>query len=291
VTRDLAEEFEANRDHLRAMAYHMLGSHADTDDALQEAWLRASRADTSTIENWRSWLVTIVAHVCLNMLRARRSRLEKPLETYVPDPIVSRGGGNPEQEAIESDSVGLALMVALETLSPPERLAVVLHDVFAVSFDEIAIIVDRTPAAVRQIASRARHRVQGAKVPAIDLHRQEQVVSAFLAASRGGNFDALLAVLDPDAVLRTDGGASLATASGIVRGSRQIAGQAIAAGRLELIVRPVLVNGAPGLASWNSFGEPFSVMGINVAGEKIVEINVLLDPERLRQLDLAALRN
>src|SRR5436309_1015366 len=205
----LAEQFEVHRAHLRAVAYRMLGSLSEADDAVQEAWLRVSRADTSVVENLGGWLTTIVARVCLNTLRSRKARREEPLEVRMPDPIVSRADGmDPEHEALLADSVGLALLVVLETLAPAERVAFVLHDVFAVPFEEIATIVERSPTATRQLASRARHRVQGsAAVPDVDLTRQREVVDAFLAASRGGDFDALLEVLDPDVVLRTDRGA------------------------------------------------------------------------------------
>jgi RNA polymerase sigma-70 factor (ECF subfamily) len=287
----LVDGFEANRPHLQSVAYRILGSPSEADDAVQEAWLRASRADTSAVENLQAWLTTVVACICLNMLHSRKARHEEPFDTYVPDPIVSRDdGADPEHEAVLADSVGLALLVVLETLSPAERLAIVLHDVFALSFEEIGEIVGRSPAATRQLASRARRRVQGAPVPDTDVNRQREVVGAFLAASRGGDFEGLLAVLDPDAVRRADGGTLLANMSGIVRGASAIAGQAVAAARRDLTVQLALVNGAPGIVSWNAQGEPFAVMGFTVAGGRIVEIDVLLDPERLNRLDLAALR-
>ena len=221
----LAERFEANRTHLRAVAYRMLGSLSEADDAVQEAWLRLSRSDTSGVENLGGWLTTVVARVCLDMLRSRKSRREEPLGAHVPEPIVSREDGiDPEHEALLADSVGLALLVVLETLAPAERLAFVLHDMFAVPFDEIAPIVGRSPAAARQLASRARRRVQGAATaPDADLTRQREVVDAFLAASRGGDFDALLAVLDPDVVLRADRAAVQAGASREVRGAAAVA--------------------------------------------------------------------
>ena len=225
----LAERFEANRTHLRAVAYRMLGSLSEADDAVQEAWLRLSRSDTSGVENLGGWLTTVVARVCLDMLRSRKSRREEPLDAHVPEPIVSREDGiDPEHEALLADSVGLALLVVLETLAPAERLAFVLHDMFAVPFDEIAPIVGRSPTAARQLASRARRRVQGAAtVPDADLTRQREVVDAFLAASRGGDFDALLAVLDPDVVLRADRAAVPAGASREVRGAAAVAEQAL----------------------------------------------------------------
>ena len=287
----LAERFEAKRTHLRSVAYRMLGSLSDADDAVQETWLRVSRADPSGIENLGGWLTTVVARVCLNMLQSRKARREEPLEAHVPDPIVSRADGtDPEGAALLADSVGLALLVVLKTLGPAERLAFVLHDVFALPFEEIATVVGRSPAAARQLASRARRRVQAATVPDADLNRQREVVNAFLAASRAGDFEALLAVLDPDVVVRSDGGALRPTASRVVRGARAVAGQALAAGRLGLSVQPALVNGAAGLVSWAADGRPFSVMGFTVAGGRIVEIDVLMDPERLARLNLTELK-
>jgi RNA polymerase sigma-70 factor, ECF subfamily len=285
----LAERFEENRRHLRAVAYRMLGSLSDADDAVQEAWLRLSRSGASGVENLGGWLTTVVARVCLDMLRARKSRREEPLGARVPDPIVSREDRlDPEHAALLADSVGLALLVVLGTLPPAERLAFVLHDMFDVPFNEIAPIVGRSPAAARQLASRARRRVRGtATVPDADLTRQRAVVGAFLAASRGGDFDALLAVLDPDVVLRADRGAVPRGASRVVRGARAVAEQALTFSQLIAFVQPVLVNGAAGIASWLPGGRLFSVMGFTVARGKIVEIDVLADPERLRQFDLA----
>ncbi len=284
----LAERFEENRTHLRAVAYRMLGSLSEADDAVQEAWLRLSRSGRSGIENLGGWLTTVVARVCLDMLRARKSRREEPLGVHVPDPIVGREDGlDPEHEALLADSVGLALLVVLETLAPAERLAFVLHDMFDVPFDEIASIVGRSHVAARQLASRARRRVRGAPtVPDADLTRQREVVDAFVAASRGGNFDALLAVLDPDVVLRADRGAVPPGASRVVRGARAVAEQARTFSRLVAFVKPVLVNGAAGTASWLPSGRLLSVMGFTVARGKIVQIDVLADPERLRRLDL-----
>jgi RNA polymerase sigma factor (sigma-70 family) len=283
----LAERFEERRTHLRAVAYRLLGSLSEADDAVQEAWLRLSRSDTGGIENLAGWLTTVVARVCLDMLRSRKSRGEVPLG--VPEPIVSREDRiDPEHEALLADSVGLALLVVLETLAPAERLAFVLHDMFAVPFDEIAGIVGRSPTAARQLASRARRRVQGAPtVPDADLTRQREVVDAFLAAARGGDFDALLAVLDPDVVLRADRGAVSPGALREVRGARAVAEQALFFSRLVEFVQPVLVNGAAGIVSWLPGRRPFSIMGFTVAQGRIVEIDVLSDPARLRQLDLA----
>ena len=284
----LAERFEENRTHLRAVAYRMLGSLSEADDAVQEAWLRLSRSDTNGVQNLAGWLTTVTARVCLDMLRSRKSRGEISLGTHVPDPIVSREDQvDPEHKALLSDSIGLALLVVLETLEPAERLAFVLHDMFALPFDEIASIVGRSTAAARQLASRARRRVQGAPaVPDADLAGQREVVDAFLAAARSGDFDGLVAVLDPDVVLRSDRGAVPACASGEIRGARAVAGQALSFSRLDLIVQPVLVNGGAGIVSWLPEGHPLSVMGFTVRDGKIVEIDVLADQERIRHLDL-----
>ena len=285
----LAERFEANRAHLRAVAYRMLGSLSEADDAVQESWLRLSRADTSDVENLGGWLTTVVARVCLNMLRSRTSRREEPLGVHMPDPIVSREDGiDPEHQAMLADSVGLALLVVLELLDPAERLAFVLHDMFAVPFDEIAPIVGRSPAAARQLASRARRRVQAAPVPDTDVDRQREVVDAFFAAARGGDFDALVAVLDPDVVLRSDGGASRPNASVALRGAAAVAAQALTFAHLSPFVRPALVNGAAGVVVAPD-GQPVSVMAFTVTGGKIVAIDSLTDPDRLRQIDLAVL--
>jgi RNA polymerase sigma-70 factor (ECF subfamily) len=286
----LAERFEEHRPRLRAVAYRMLGSLSEADDAVQDAWMRLSRADTSDVENLGAWLTTVVARVSLNMLRSRKSRREEQFGPYVPEPIVDRADGvDPEHEALLADSVGLALLVVLETLSPAERLAFVLHDMFAVPFDEIATIVDRSPAAARQLASRARRRLQGENtVPDADLEAQREVVDAFLAASREGNFEALLAVLDPDVVLRADSGAGLPGGTIEVRGAAEVARRALTFRRLDLVARPALINGAAGVVSILD-GRPFSVGGITVRGGKIVEIDILADPERLSQLDLGVL--
>ena len=286
----LARSFEAHRAHLRAVAYRMLGSLADADDAVQETWLRLARSDTSGVQNLGGWLTTVAARVCLDMLRARAARREDPLHVYVPDPIVSPDvGPGPEQEALLADSVGLALLVVLDTLSPTERLAFVLHDVFAVPFKEIARILDRSPAAAKQLASRARRRLGGAApAPGADLARQREIVDAFLAAAREGDFGALLAVLDPDVVLRADAGAGPMGPSRLVHGSRAVAGETLGFARFARFARPVLVNGTPGLIAAPD-GQPISVMGVTIRGDKIVEIDVLADPERLRRLDLTVL--
>jgi RNA polymerase sigma factor (sigma-70 family) len=285
----LAERFEAHRAHLRAVAYRMLGSLSEADDAVQEAWLRLSRSEVSGIENLGGWLTTVVARVCLNQLRSRNSRREQPLGVHMPDPVVSRADGvNPEHEALLADSVGLALLVVLDTLTPAERLAFVLHDMFAVPFDQIAPIVGSSPAAARQLASRARRRVQqAAPTPDADLTRQRAVVDAFFAASRNGDFAALVAVLDPDVVLRSDGGPSRPGASAVIHGGSTVAEQALIFARLSPFVRPALVNGAAGVVVAPR-GRPFSVMGFTVRNGKIIAIDVLADPTRLRQLDLAA---
>jgi RNA polymerase sigma factor (sigma-70 family) len=284
----LAERFEAQRPHLRAVAYRMLGSVSEADDAVQEAWLRLSRSDPSIIDNLGGWLTTVVARVCLNMLQARRLRREHALGERLPDPIVSREDElDPEHEALLADSVGLALLVVLDTLTPAERLAFVLHDMFAVPFDDIAPVVGRSPAAARQLASRARRRVQGAPVPDADLDRQREVVDAFAAASRDGDFDALLAVLDPDVVLRADR-AVPPGAPTMLRGARAVASGALRFSQLAPFARPALVNGAAG-AVVAPEGRLFAVLAFTVTGGKIVEIEVFSDPERLRRLDLAVL--
>jgi RNA polymerase sigma factor (sigma-70 family) len=284
----LLERFEEHRTHLRAVAYRMLGSLSEADEAVQEAWLRLSRSDPSGIDNLGGWLTTVVARVCLNTLRARKSRREEPLDAHLPDPIVSRPDGvDPEHEALLADSVGLALLVVLETLAPAERLAFVLHDVFAVPFDEIAAILERSPAAARQLASRARRRVQAAApLPDADLALQREVVDAFFAAARDGDFEALVAVLDPDVVLRSDGGVARPGASFVLHGARAVAESAMTFARLSPFVRPALVNGAAGVVVAPR-GRPYSVLGFTVREGKIVEIDGLADPERLRQLDLA----
>ena len=285
----LAGQFEDQRPHLRAVAYRMLGSLAEADDAVQDAWLRLSRTDTSEVENLRAWLTTIVARVALNMLRSRRTRREQSLDVHVPDPIVDPADGtDPEHEALLADSVGLALLVVLETLTPAERLAFVLHDMFAVPFEEIAPIVERSPQATRQLASRARRRVRGAApVPDADLQAQWEVVEAFQAAARKGDFDALVAVLDPDVVLRADGGTT--GLSRHVQGAEAVAGQALFwEQQADLTLRRVLVNGIPGVVAIRN-GTPFSVGAFTVEDGKIVEIDFLADPERVARLDLTVL--
>jgi RNA polymerase sigma factor (sigma-70 family) len=286
----LAERFEANRTHLRAVAYRMLGSVSEADDAVQESWLRLSRSDAAGVENLRAWLTTVVARVSLDMLRSRKSRREEALGPHVPEPVVSREDGlDPEHEALLADSVGLALLVVLETLTPAERLAFVLHDMFAVPFDEIAPIVGRSPAAARQLASRARRRVRGATPePDVDLARQRQVVDAFLAAARGGDFEGLVALLDPDVVLRVDRGALRPGASREVRGAPAVAEQALTFAGGARFARRALVNGAAGFVVAPR-GRPIAVAGFTVAHGKIVEMDVLADPERLRELDLTVL--
>jgi RNA polymerase sigma-70 factor (ECF subfamily) len=284
----LARQFEEQRPHLRAVAYRMLGSVSEAEDAVQDAWLRLSRADTSEVRNLGAWLTTVVARVALNMLRSRRTRREQSIDVHVPDPIIDPADGtDPEHETLLSDAVGLALLVVLETLSPPERLAFVLHDMFAVPFEEIAPILDRSPEATRQLASRARRRVRGtAPAPDADLSSQWEVVDAFLAAAREGNFAALVAVLDPEVSLRADGG--VAGLSRHVRGAQTVASQALMWSRVDLTMRRALINGAAGLVSLRD-GKPFSVAAVTVRGGKIVEIDILADPERLERLDLAVL--
>jgi RNA polymerase sigma-70 factor, ECF subfamily len=285
----LAQQFEEQRPHLRAVAYRMLGSLTEAEDAVQDAWLRLSRADTSDVENLRAWLTTVVARVALNMLRSRRTRREQPLEVRVPDPIVDPADGtDPEHEALLADSVGLALLIVLETLSPAERLAFVLHDMFAVPFEEIATIVERSPEATRQLASRARRRVHGADpIPDADLTAQWEVVDAFIAAARDGDFDRLVAVLDPDVVLRSDGGAATGL-SQYVRGAEAVAGQALIWSRVDLTRRRALVNGAAGMVMYLD-GRPFSICAVTVKNGRLAELDFLADPERIAQLDLAVL--
>jgi RNA polymerase sigma factor (sigma-70 family) len=286
----LTERFEEQRPHLRAVAYRMLGSLSEADDAVQEAWLRLSRSDASEVRNLGAWLTTVVARISLNMLRSRNTRREEAMGVFVPEPVVdSADGTDPEHEALLADSVGLALLVVLETLSPAERLAFVLHDMFAVPFDEIAGIVDRSPEATRQLASRARRRVRGARPsPDPDMAAQRAVVDAFLAAAREGDFEGLVAVLDENAVLRADRGAVPAGVQSEIRGAANIARQALMYSRLDLEVRPALVNGAAGTVTLRD-GEVFAVTGFTVRDHRIVEMDILADPERLRELDLTML--
>jgi RNA polymerase sigma factor (sigma-70 family) len=289
----LADRFEEHRAHLRAVAYRMLGSLTDAEDAVQDTWLRLSRSGTDEVENLGGWLTTIVARVCLNMLRSRNVRREDPLGVHVPDPVISpEGEFQPEEEALLADSVGLALLVVLDTLSPAERLAFVLHDMFDLPFEEIAPMVGRTPVAARQLASRARRRVKGAEVPAPDpdLARQREVVDAFFAAARGGDFDALVAVLDPDVVLRIDAGAGRPAASMSIRGAAAVARQTLSGltSALPAVhLHPALVNGAAGVIVTGR-GRPLTVMGFTVADGKIAEIDAIADPERVRKIAAAA---
>jgi RNA polymerase sigma factor (sigma-70 family) len=288
VDERLVEEFESNRTHLQSVAYRMLGSMSDAEDAVQESWFRLSRADAGSLENVRAWLTTVVGRVCIDMLRARSSRREDYAGSWLPEPIVSVDvENNPEQEALLADSVGLALLVVLDTLSPPERLAFVLHDMFGVSFDEIAPIVDRSPAAARQLASRARRRVRGAAPePDRDLERQREVVDAFLAASRGGDFEGLLAVLDPDVVFRIDGGGIGPRAREPVVGAEAVARQILERGTpFAPLARPAIVNGAAGAVVGRG-DRPFAVVSFTVADGRIVEIDVIADPAKLERARL-----
>ncbi|GAA3935915.1 RNA polymerase sigma factor SigJ [Actinomadura viridis] len=282
--------FEEQRGHLRAVAYRMLGSVSEADDAVQEAWLRLSRTDTGEVENLDAWLTTVVARICLNMLRSRRSRREEPADVHLPDPIIGpEGGTDPEEEAVLADSVGLALLVVLDTLAPAERLAFVLHDMFAVPFDEIGPMIERSPAAARQLASRARRRVQGqAPAPDPDPARQRAVVDAFLAAARDGDFEGLVAVLHPDVVLRSDGGTALARHTVVLTGARNVAAQATMFGGLSPFARPALINGAAGVVV-TPHGRPVAVMGFTVTDGRVAAIDVIADPDRLRLLDLTVL--
>jgi RNA polymerase sigma factor (sigma-70 family) len=284
----LADRFEEHRPRLRAVAYRMLGSLAEADDAVQDAWLRLSGSNSGEVENLGGWLTTVVARVCLNMLRSRNIRREEPLAVHVPDPVIGAEAGlRPEEQALLADSVGLALQIVLDTLNPDERLAFVLHDMFDLPFEEIAPMVGRTPVAARQLASRARRRVKGAEIPADpDLARQREVVDAFFAAARGGDFAALVAVLDPDVVLRIDAGAAHAAASMVVRGAEAVARQALTglAGALRAFdLQPALVNGAAGMVM-SRHGRPLTVMGFIVADGKIAEIDAVADPRRLQRI-------
>ena len=287
----LIEGFAENRTRLRAVAYRMLGSFAEADDAVQEAWLRLTKADSSEVDNLGAWLTTIVARVCLNVLRSRRTRPEEQFGAHLPDPVINRTDRtSPEDEALLTDSVGLALQVVLDTLTPAERLAFVLHDMFGLPFDDIAPIVGRSSTSARQLASRARRRVRGADVPRpdADIGRQREVVDAFFAAARRGDFDALVTVLDPDVVERVDAGTARPDISGMVRGARVVAGRAIMFDQPSPRLRPVLVNGAAGVVVIVR-GQPFAVMAFTVSDGTIAEIDVLADPDRLNRLDLAVL--
>jgi RNA polymerase sigma-70 factor (ECF subfamily) len=292
---ELADRFEEHRSHVRAVAYRMLGSLSEAEDAVQEAWIRLSRTDVSSIDNLRGWLTTVVARVCLDMLRTRASRREDSLDVHVPDPVITRAissdDSGPEPEAVLADSVGLALLVVLEKLEPAERLAFVLHDVFGMSFEEIAPVVDRSVVATRQLASRARRRVRG-QSPAseADLRNQRRVVDAFLAAARDGDFEALVTLLDPEIVLRADGGSATGM-SRVVRGAQQVMAQAATFSKSRLSSDVVLVNGNIGLVSRRPDGRLFSVIGFTIADGKIVEMDILADPERLGRIDLSALES
>ena len=281
---ELTQRFEEHRWHLRAVAYRMLGSLSEADDAVQESWLRLSRTDVSAVENLRGWLTTVVARICLDMLRSRTARREDPLDVHLPDPIVSPAeGSDPEQQALVADSIGLALLVVLDTLTPAERLALVLHDMFAVPFEDIGRIVGRSSAATKQLASRARRRVRGSTpTPDADPARERQIVEAFLAASRAGDFEALLVVLDPDVVLRADAGART-DLSALVRGAAEVAGRALMFRRLAYEQQIVSVNGGIGVLSLAD-GRPAALVAITVADGRIVEIDILADPARLARL-------
>lgn len=282
----LAEQFEANRGHLRAVAYRMLGTASEADDAVQETWLRLSRTDTREVENLTGWLTTVVARVCLDLLRSRKSRREESLDAEAQDLVTNPSTQDPEHEALLADSVGLALLVVLDTLTPAERLAFVLHDTFAVSFEEIGQIVGRTPAAARQLASRARRRIQGVtSVPSEDLRRQREIVDAFLTALRAGDFEGLLAVLDPDVVVHADAGAGGRSAPAEIRGARNWAQGAVAFSRMARFLEPALVNGSVGLV-FAPRGRLLRALSFRIEGGKIVEADVIAKPERLNQLNL-----
>jgi RNA polymerase sigma factor (sigma-70 family) len=284
----LAVQFEGHRPHLKGVAYRMLGSLTDAEDAVQEAWLRLARTDADAIDNLVSWLTTVVGRVCLDMLRARKGRREEPMQDRLPDPVVSREDAtDPEQQAILADSVGLALLVVLGSLTPAERLAFVLHDMFGLPFEQIAPIVDRTPVAAKKLASRARYRVRhAAPNPDLDLADQRRVVDAFLSAARGGDFGALLSILDPDVVLRADGGV-LTGGMKVIRGAAAVAGEAATFQRMAIAAdtHPALINGFAGLVNTIN-GRPISVMNFTIADGKIATIDILSDPDRLAQLDL-----
>ncbi|MFJ3790695.1 RNA polymerase sigma factor SigJ [Kitasatospora sp. NPDC090091] len=282
--------FEEHRPHLRAVAYRMLGSLSEAEDAVQEAWLRYDRTDTSEVENLGGWLTTVVGRVCLNLLRSRAQRREESLESRMPDPVLGREGVvDPEQEVLLADSVGLALMVVLESLSPAERVAFVLHDMFQVPFEEIAPLIEKTSAATRQLASRARRKVQGqAPAPDRDLARQRVAVDAFFAATRTGDLEALLSVLDPEVVLRADGDVGRIRQTVVLSGARTVASQAVLYRSLAPYVRPALINGAAGVVVIGANGKLVSIMAFTVVDGAIVAIDVLTDPEQLRALDVTA---
>jgi RNA polymerase sigma factor (sigma-70 family) len=287
----LADRFDEYRPHLRAVAYRMLGSLTDADDAVQDTWLRVSRADVSEVNNLGGWLTTIVARICLNMLRTRKARREQSLDGHVPDPLISpEGAPQPEEEALLADSVSLALLVVLDTLAPAERLAFVLHDMFQLPFSEIAPMVGRSPEAARQLASRARHRVKGAEIPTADadIARQRHVVDAFFRAARGGDFDTLVTLLDPDVVLRSDFGMRRPGAPKITRGAADVARQALLGALPGAELHPALVNGAAGVVI-TVHGRPHAILGFTVAHDKIIEIDAIADPDRVRRIAAAVL--
>ena len=285
----VADRFEAHRAHLRAVAYRMLGSVSDAEDAVQESWLRLSRVESGDLGNLRAWLTTVVARICLDMLRARTARREDDLDVHVPDLVVTRADADPESGALRADSVGLALLVVLDTLDPAERLAFVLHDAFGLTFDEIGPIVERSPVAARQLASRARRRVRSAAPDAeTDVRRQRPVVDAFLAAARDGDFERLVTVLSPDIVLRADGGAARGL-SRLVRGAQAVAEQAATFSKLRLSTQVVLVNGSVGVLSRLPDGRLLSVMAFTIVAGRIAQIDILADSVRLNRLDLSAL--
>ena len=287
----LADRFEEHRPHLRAVAYRMLGSLSEADDAVQDTWLRVSRAGTHEVENLGGWLTTIVARICLNVLRSRSTRREESLDGHIPDPLISfEGVRQPEEEALLADAVGLALLVVLDTLSPAERLAFVLHDMFQLPFEEIAPMVGRSPEATRQLASRARRRVKGAQIPTPDpdLARQRAVVDAFFRATRGGDFDGLVALLDPEVVLRSDYGDRRPAAPKVFHGAAAVAGQALIGALPGAELHPALVNGTAGMVI-TVHGRPYAVMGFTVADGKIIEIDAIADPERVRRIAAAVL--
>jgi RNA polymerase sigma-70 factor (ECF subfamily) len=286
---ELAGRFESHRPHLRAVAYRMLGSMTDADDAVQDAWLRLVRSDPSTIEDLRAWLTTVVARLCLNRLRDQRTRGETPLEGHLPDPIVvTLDDNDPEREAMIGDAVGLALQVVLDTLTPAERIAFVLHDVFGMPFEDVARIAGRTPAATRQLASRARRRVRGAPIPDVTVEQQWKVVEAFLAASREGDVEGIVAALHPEVVLRSDGGTARPGLGSVLRGAQAVAAGAMTFRRFAGDATRVLVNGTPGGIAWTADGRPFALLAMTVRGDRIVEIDVLADPVRLARMGLGA---
>jgi RNA polymerase sigma-70 factor (ECF subfamily) len=284
-----AAAFEENRPHLRAVAYRMLGSVSDADDAVQDAWIRVSGSDTREIANQRGWLTTVVARICLNMLRTRRTRGERSLDGTLPEPIVSGPQGpDPQQEALLGEAVGMAMLVVLDTLSPAERVAFVLHDVFGLPFEEIAPIVGRSSAATRQLASRGRRRVRGSARPDVDLDRQRDVVDAFITASRQGDLRALLAVLDPDVVIRVDGGEPSGGRPLVVSGAKAVAAQAMRFRELAPSARPAVVNGTAGAVVFRD-GRPYSIIAATVSGGRIVELGIITDAKRIARVDLSVL--